>query len=189
MALIDTSDIRKGLKVKINNQPWAVVGFQFVKPGKGNAFTTTKLKNLISGNVIERTYKTGEKLEKVMLDEQPVQFLYADGDEYNFMNTETFDQFHVTADQLGDATKWLLENMEIVLQFFEGNPISVEMPTFVELEVAFTEPAVKGNTATGATKIAKMETGAELQVPLFINQGEKLRIDTRTGEYVERAKS
>lgn len=189
MALVDTSDVRKGLKIKLNGYPWTVVDFQFVKPGKGNAFTTVKIKNLVNGNVIERTYKTGEKLEKIRLDEQPVQFLYADGDEYNFMNTETYEQFPVTREQLGDAALWLLENMEIVLQFFEGNPISVEMPTFVELVVTYTEPAVKGNTATGATKIATMETGAELQVPLFINQGEKLRIDTRTGEYVERAKS
>ena len=188
MPMYETSDIRKGLKFKHDGAPWIVVDFQFVKPGKGNAFTTTKFKNMISGQVLERNYKSGEKLEPVVLDEQTVQFLYADGDDYHFMNTENYEQFHVVADQLGDATKWLLENMEIVLQFFEGRPISVELPTFVQLEVTYTEPAVKGNTATGATKTAQMQTGAEIQVPLFVESGEMLKIDTRTGEYVERVK-
>jgi len=186
MPMYETSDIRKGLKVKVNDQPWIVVDFQFVKPGKGNAFTTTRIKNMITGQVIERNYKTGEKLEPVTLDVQNVQFLYAEGDDFHFMNNETYDQFHVPREQLGDAAKWLLENMVLELQFYNGKPISVELPTFVELKITYTEPAVKGNTATGATKSATLETGAEVQVPLFINDSDVLRIDTRTGEYVER---
>ena len=186
MPMYETSDIRKGLKFKMNDQPWIVVDFQFVKPGKGNAFTTTRFKNLITGQVIERNFKTGEKLEPVTLDVQQVQFMYSDGEDFHFMNTDSFDQFSCTREQLGDAAQWLLENMKLELQFYNGKPISVELPTFVELRVTYTEPAVKGNTATGATKTAQLETGAEVQVPLFVNDGELLRIDTRTGEYVER---
>jgi elongation factor P len=184
--MYETSDVRKGLKVKINDQPCIVVDFQFVKPGKGNAFTTIRTKSLTTGQVLERNYKTGEKLEPVTLDVQNVSFMYADGDDFHFMNNETFDQFSCTREQLGDSAQWLLENMKLELQFYDGKPIAVELPTFVELRVTYTEPAVKGNTATGASKTAELETGAKVQVPLFVNDGELLRIDTRTGEYVER---
>lgn len=184
--MYETSDVRKGLKIKINDQPCIVIDFQFVKPGKGNAFTTIRTKSLTTGQVLERNYKTGEKLEPVTLDVQDVSFMYADGDDFHFMNNDTFDQFSCTREQLGDSAQWLLENMKLELQFYDGKPISVELPTFVELRVTYTEPAVKGNTATGATKTAQLETGAEVQVPLFVTDGELLRIDTRTGQYVER---
>jgi elongation factor P len=184
--MYETSDVRKGLKVKINDQPCIVVDFQFVKPGKGNAFTTIRTKSLTTGQVLERNYKTGEKLEPVTLDVQNVSFMYQDGDDFHFMNNETFDQFSCTREQLGDSAQWLLENMKLELQFYDGKPISVELPTFVELRVTYTEPAVKGNTATGASKTAELETGAKVQVPLFVTDGELLRIDTRTGQYVER---
>jgi elongation factor P len=186
--MYETSDIRRGLKIKMDEAPWIVVDFQFIKPGKGTAFTWVKLKNLITGSVLERNFRTGEKLEPVVFEIVTVQFMYADGDDFNFMNTKTYDQFSVQRDALGDAAQWLLENMEVTLQFYQGRPVTVELPTFVELKVTYTEPAVKGNTATGASKEAELETGAKVNVPLFITEGDLLRIDTRTGEYVERAK-
>ena len=186
--MYETSDIRKGLKIKMDDVPWVVVDFQFIKPGKGTAFTWVKLKNLITGSVLERNFQTGKKLEPVVFEITPVQFMYADGDDFNFMNTQTYDQFSVTREALGDAAQWLLENMNVTLQFYNGKPFTVELPTFVELAVTYTEPAVKGNTATGASKEAKFSTGAAVMVPLFICEGDVLRVDTRTGTYVERVK-
>jgi elongation factor P len=186
--MYDTSDIKNGLKIEYEGYPYSVVYFQFVKPGKGTAFTRTKLKNLLTGSVIERTFRTGEKLEPADVVENEMQYMYNDGEAYHFMNTETFEQIGIAAGVLGDDSRWLLDQMLVRVLFYKGNPVNIDLPTFVELEVTYTEPAVKGNTSQGAMKMATLQTGAEVQVPLFINTGEVLKIDTRTGEYVERVK-
>jgi elongation factor P len=187
--VIETSQIRKGLKVVLdNNEPFTVVDFQFVKPGKGNAFTRTRMKSLITGNVIERTYKTGEKLQGADLEDRRAQYLYKEGEDLVLMDTETYDQHHVPLDVAGDTVHFLKENTEVSLLLFDGRPISVELPNFVELLVTDAGAGAKGDRATAATKDATLETGYVIQVPLFINEGDLLRIDTRTGEYVERAK-
>jgi len=183
-----TTELRKGTKVEIDGEPYIVAESQFVKPGKGNAFTRCRLKSLVSGNVIDRTWKSGERIKKASLEEMQMQFLYADGDQYNFMNTSTYDQIAIPKDNLGDAHLYLLEQMEVSVLFHNGQPLSIELPNFVVLEITHADPGVKGNTATGATKPATLETGAVVQVPLFVEQGEKVKVDTRTGEYVERAK-
>jgi elongation factor P len=184
--MYETADIRKNLKIEIDGNPWMVVDFQFVKPGKGNAFTRTRIKNMITGNVIDRTYKTGEKLVPAHLEEHDMQFLYKEGDRYHFMNNQTYEQVELDDDHLGDAKNWLLENLSVQILFFKGQPIGVTPPNFVEMEVIESEPGVKGDTATGATKVAKLITGAEIQVPLFVKQGDWIQIDTRTGEYLRR---
>ncbi len=183
-----TTELRKGTKVEIDGEPYIVVESQFVKPGKGNAFTRCRLKSLVSGNVIDRTWKSGERIKKASLEEMQMQFLYADGDQYHFMNTATYDQVAIPKDNLGDAHLYLLEQMEVAVLFHNGQPLSVELPNFVVLEITHADPGVKGNTATGSTKPATLETGAVVQVPLFVEQGERVKVDTRTGEYVERAK-
>lgn len=186
--MYDTSDIRKGLKIEIDGDPYTVIDFQFVKPGKGNAFTRVKIKNLVSGSVLERTYRSGEKLQEAAMDERTMQFMYQDDDGYHFMDTQNYDQAAIQADVLGDDARFLLENLEVGVLFHNDKPVTVTLPNFVEIEVADTEPGVKGDTVTGARKAATMSTGAVINVPLFIERGEKLRIDTRTGEYVERVK-
>jgi len=186
--MYETSDIRKGLKVKINGDPWMVVSFQFVKPGKGNAFTRTRLKNLKTGNVIEKTYKTGEKLEEANFEERYTTFLYSDSDSYCFMDKIDFEQIMVPSEVVGDVSAFLTENMEVTVLFYEGAPMSLELPTFIKAEIVHSEPGIKGDTATGVTKPATLSTGAEVQVPLFINQGEWIKVDTRDGSYVERVK-
>lgn len=186
-TMYGTSDIRKNLKVKIDGEPYVVVDFQFVKPGKGQAFTRTRLKNMITGAVIDKTYRSGEKLEEAELEEHPLQFMYRD-DIFYFMNTKNYEQIELSEDQVGETANFLLENMEVTALFFEGKPISITLPTFVDIEVTEAEPGVKGDTASGATKNITLSTGAKVQVPLFINQGEWIRIDTRSGEYVERIK-
>jgi len=183
-----TTELRKGTKVEIDGEPYIVVESQFVKPGKGNAFTRCRLKSLVSGNVIDRTWKSGERIKKASLEDLQMQFLYADGDQYNFMNTSTYDQIAIAKENLGDAHLYLLEQMEVAVLFHNGQPLSIELPNFVVLKITHADPGVKGNTATGATKPATLETGAVVQVPLFVEQGEKVKVDTRTGEYVERAK-
>lgn len=183
-----TNDLRKGTKVEIDGEPYIVVESQFVKPGKGNAFTRCRMKSLESGSILERTYKSGERVKKADLEDLQMQFLYADGDQYHFMNTSTYDQVAIAKDNLGDAPNYLLEQMEVAVLFHNGQPLSVDLPNFVVLEITHADPGVKGNTATGATKPATLETGAEVQVPLFVEQGERVRVDTRTGDYVERAK-
>jgi elongation factor P len=173
--------------VKIDGEPWIVVDFQFVKPGKGVAFTRTRLKNMITGAVIDKTYRSGEKLEEAELSEHPLQFMYKD-DTYHFMNTETYEQIELGEDQVGEAKFFLTENMRITALLFEGRAVSITLPTFVDLEVTEADPGLKGDTASGGTKSVTLSTGAKVQVPLFINQGEWIRIDTRTGGYVERIK-
>jgi len=186
--MYQTSDIRKGLKVEIDGKPYTIVEFLFVKPGKGQAFTRTKLKNLINGNVLERTFKTGESLAQADIEEFQMQYLYTDGEAYHCMNMETYDQVAVQATTVGDAAKWLVEEMLVDVLFYKGNPVTVQLPNFVTLEITYCEPGMKGNTAQGATKPATLSTGAQVNVPLFVENGTWIKIDTRTGDYVERVK-
>ena len=186
--MYQTSDIRKNLKIEIDGNPFVVVDFQFVKPGKGNAFTRCRLTNMVTGAVIDRTYKTGEKLQPASLEEHTMQFLYSDGAHYHFMNTQNYEQVEIDADHVGDAANFLTENLNVSILYFKDKPIGINLPFTVELKIVETEPGVKGDTATGATKAATLQTGATVQVPLFIKEGEKIVVDTRTGEYLERAK-
>ena len=185
--MISSNDFRPGVTIEIDNQVWQVVDFQHVKPGKGAAFVRAKIKNLQTGAVIERTFNAGEKLPKAQVDRRPMQYLYADGDSFHFMDTETYDQVMLTKDQLTEALNFLKENMEITVLFFNGTIIGVELPNSVDLTVVETDPGIRGDTATGGTKPAKLETGYVVKVPMFINEGDVLRIDTRPGAYIERA--
>lgn len=184
--MISVNDFRTGLTIELEGQAYQVVEFQHVKPGKGAAFVRAKLKNVKTGSVVEKTFRAGEKVPKAHLDRREMQYLYNDGEGYVCMDNQTYDQISIPAEAIGDGVKWLLENMNIQVLFFQGNIIGVELPNFVELEVVETEPGIKGDTATGATKNATLETGAVVQVPLFVEKGDKVRIDTRTGEYLER---
>ncbi|MHC1746076.1 MAG: elongation factor P [Negativicutes bacterium] len=185
--MISSNDFRTGVTIEIDNDVWQVVDFQHVKPGKGAAFVRAKLKNARTGAVVERTFNAGEKMPKAHVDRREMQYLYASDDQYNFMDNETFEQIALTQTQLGDATKFLKENMSIGIMFFQGTIIGVDVPNSVELTVIETDPGIRGDTATGGTKPAKLETGHVVKVPLFINIGDVLRIDTRSGEYLERA--
>lgn len=185
--MISVNDFKTGVTIEMDGQAYVVVDFQHVKPGKGAAFVRAKLKNVKTGGVVEKTFRAGEKLPKAHLERREMQYLYNDGEGYVFMDNENYEQITISADAMGDGVKWLLENMNIHVLFFQGNIIGLDMPNFVELEVIDTEPGIKGDTATGATKSATLQTGARVQVPLFINTGDRLRIDTRTGLYMERA--
>ncbi|MCF8041497.1 MAG: elongation factor P [Desulfarculaceae bacterium] len=185
--MYSTAEFRRGLKIEIDGKPYTIVEFQHVKPGKGGAFVRTKLKNLETGQVLEQTFRSGAKVDIPDLEENNVQYLYQDGDSYVFMDNDTYDQLFIAEEYLGDAVNYLKANIEAKVLFFNGTPIGVDLPITVELEVTETEPGVKGDTATGASKNATLETGLVVQVPLFIEQGEMLKIDTRTGEYLERA--
>ena len=184
--MISTNDLRTGVTVEIDGAVWAVLEFQHVKPGKGAAFVRTKMKNVATGAVQERTFNAGEKLNKARVENKEMQFLYVSGEFYTFMDNSTFEQMDLVADQIGDGLKYLIENMNIQIQVFDGKVIGVEMPNFVELTITECEPGVKGDTATAGTKPATLETGAQVKVPFFINEGDKNRIDTRTGEYLSR---
>jgi elongation factor P len=186
--MYSTPDFRKGLKIELNGEPFAIVEFQHVKPGKGGAFVRTTLKSLVSGNVIDRTFRSGEKVDKPDLEEKEMQYLYESEGEFHFMDSETYEQSFLTADQLGDARNYLQENVTVTVLFHNGKPIGVEVPIFVELTVTAAEPGIKGDTAGGATKPATLETGMTVQVPLFVNEGDVLKIDTRTGKYIERVR-
>ena len=186
--MADTSDIRKGFKMLIDRTPFVVVDSQFVKPGKGQAFFRTKLRNMMTGAVLDRTFKSGEKLDKADTEEREMQFLYREGEQLVFMDNQTYDQMRLTEDMLGENVYYLLDNMNIDVMLFEGRPIGVTPPTFVELEVTETEPGFKGDTSSNTTKPATLETGLTVNVPLFVNAGDKLKIDTRTASYVERVK-
>ncbi len=185
--MISVNDFRTGLTVELDGMAWQVLEFQHVKPGKGAAFVRSKLKNVKMGTVVERTFRAGEKLPRARLDKKQMQYLYNSGEEYVFMDNQSFEQISLDTEQLGDGLKYLKENMNIHVVMYQGEIIGIEMPNFVELEVIETEPGIKGDTAAGATKNATLETGATVQVPLFINVGDVLRIDTRTGLYMERA--
>ena len=183
-----TSDFRKGLKIEIGGEPYTIVDFQHVKPGKGGAFVRTRLKSLTSGNVLDMTFRSGDKVDKPDLEEREMQFLYESNGEYHFMDTNNYEQLFLTGDQMGDSKDFLKENLVIKAVFHNKRPIGIETPMFVELKVAQTEPGMRGDTATGATKPATLESGAVIQVPLFVNEGDILRIDTRTREYITRVK-
>lgn len=185
--MISVNDFRTGTTIELDGAVWVVVEFLHVKPGKGAAFVRTKLKNIRTGAVQERTFRAGEKVPRAHIDRREMQYLYASGDQYTFMDTENYEQIALTRDQLGDGINFLLENMMVYVAFHEGKPIGVDLPNTVELTVVETDPGVKGDTATGGSKPAKLETGYVVQVPLFINMGDKLKIDTRTGEYISRA--
>ena len=184
--MISAGDFRNGVTLEIDGQVVQILEFQHVKPGKGAAFVRTKLKNVINGGVVERTFRPTEKFPQARIERVDMSYLYNDGELYNFMNTETYDQVALTKDQVGDSLKFVKENEVVKICSHNGNVFAIEPPLFVELEVVETEPGFAGNTAQGATKPATVETGAQVQVPLFVNQGDKLKIDTRTGEYLSR---
>ncbi|ADD02342.1 translation elongation factor P [Thermoanaerobacter mathranii subsp. mathranii str. A3] len=184
--MIAAGDFRKGVTIEVDGQVFTVVDFMHVKPGKGAAFVRTKLKNVMTGAVIEKTFSPTERFEEAIIERKEMQYLYNDGDLYYFMDTETYEQIPLNYDKVEDAIKFIKENMTVTVKFYKGEAFSVEPPTFVELEVVETEPGFRGDTATGGSKPATVETGAVIQVPLFINVGDKIRIDTRTGEYLER---
>lgn len=186
--MYSTADFKKGLKIEIDGTPYIIVDFLHVKPGKGGAFVRTKLKNLVTGKVLDQTFRSGEKVKRPDLVEREMQFLYREGDNFHLMDNQTYEQLALTAEQLGDAVLFLVENMNVNVLFFNQRPVAVDLPTFVELEVSQTEPGVKGDTASGGSKPATLESGAIIQVPLFINEGDRVKVDTRTGTYIERAK-
>ena len=186
--MFSTSEFRKGLKIEIEGEPYVIVDFQHVKPGKGGAFVRTRIKSLLSGNVLDMTFRSGDRVDKPDLEEREMQFLYESGGEYHFMDVHSYDQLFMTADQLGDSKDFLKENLVIKALFHNKRPIGVEVPMFVELKVVQAEPGIRGDTATGATKPATLESGAVIQVPLFVEEGDVLRIDTRTREYITRVK-
>ncbi len=183
-----TSDIRKGLKIELDGKPFIIIDFLHVKPGKGGAFVRTKLKNMETGQVLDKTFRSGERLTPADLTEREMQYLYQDQDGYHFMDNSTYEQIFLTEDQLGDAKNFLQDNLNIKVLFFNDKPIGIELPTTVNLRVERTDPGVKGDTASGGTKPATLETGLVVQVPLFINEGDILKIDTRSGQYIERVK-
>jgi len=189
LAMYDTSDIRKGLKVLMDGQPFTIVEFQFVKPGKGAAFTRTKFKNLLTGGVIEKNIRSGEKLEPANVEEKEMQYLYKEGDDFVFMDPQTYEQVAITSEIIGDDHDLLKDNINVSVLFFNERAVGVTLPNFVLLRVTSTEQGAVGNTAAGnVTKPAVLETGAVVAVPLFINEGDLLRIDTREKVYVERVK-
>ena len=185
--MISAGEFRNGVTMEYEGNIYQVIEFQHVKPGKGAAFVRTKLKNLVTGAVVEKTFRPTEKMPKAMIERKDMTYLYNDGDLYNFMDAETYDQIAIPASEVGDALKFVKENETVKVCSYNGKVFSVEAPLFVELEVTDTEPGFKGDTATGATKPATLETGAQINVPLFVNQGDRVKIDTRTGEYLSRA--
>lgn len=184
--MITSNDFKNGMTIELDGQLMTVVEFLHVKPGKGSAFVRTKLKNLRTGFTVEKTFKAGEKLTKAHIAKKSMQFLYANDGEYTFMDNESYDQINVMEDLVGDAKKWMTDGMDLHIMFHETTPLGVEVPNFVELKVIQTEPGFKGDTATGGTKPATLETGAVIQVPLFVEMDEVLQIDTRTGQYLRR---
>ena len=185
--MVSAGDFKNGITIEYEDGVWQIIEFQHVKPGKGAAFVRTKLKNIISGGVVETSFRPTDRFENAIIDRKDMQYLYNDGDFYYFMDNETFEQVALTKEQIGDTLKFVKENEICKLCSYKGSVFSVEPPLFVELEITDTEPGFKGNTATGATKPAIVETGAQIAVPLFVNQGDRVRIDTRTGEYMQRA--
>jgi elongation factor P len=184
--MIATGDLRKGIAIEFDGNLYRIEDFQHVKMGRGSAYVKLKLRNVRKGDITERTFQAGERFQRATLDKSEVQFLYRDEDTFHFMNTATYDQFAIDLARLGNAVHFLKENAMVVLLTYGDEPISVEMPPSVEMEVTYTEPGIKGDTATGGTKPATIETGYTVQVPLFVNTGDHIRVDTRTGDYVER---
>lgn len=184
--MVSAGDFRNGITVEMEGNVYQIIEFQHVKPGKGAAFVRTKLKNIINGGVVEKSFRPTEKFPQARIDRKDMQYLYSDGDLFNFMDTETYDQIALNADTVGDALKFVKENEMVKICSYNGNVFAIEPPLFVELEITDTEPGFKGDTATGATKPAIVETGAKVMVPLFVENGEVIKIDTRTGEYLSR---
>jgi elongation factor P len=185
--MIVAGDFRNGVTFELDGQIFQIVEFQHVKPGKGAAFVRTKMKNIITGATVERTFNPSDKMPKAHIERKDMQYLYSDGDLYHFMDVETFEQMPISKDNVEEFLKFVKENMVVKVLSHKGKVFGIEPPTFVELEIIETEPGYKGDTATGATKPATVETGAVIKVPLFVSQGDKIKIDTRTGEYMERA--
>jgi elongation factor P len=185
-----TNDLKNGLVLKLDSgQLWTVVEFQHVKPGKGPAFVRTKLKHVLSGKVVDKTFNAGVKVETANVDKRGMQFSYKDGSDFVFMDTETYDQIIVSPEVVGDSANYLLEGFEAVVAMYEGAPLYIELPASVELVIEYTEPGMQGDRSTGGTKPARLETGYEIGVPLFITTGEKVKVDTRTGDYLGRVNS
>jgi elongation factor P len=182
---VSTAEFKRGLRIVFDGHPYLIVEFQHVKPGKGGAFVRTKLKHMRHGSVIDNTFRSGEKVELVDFEERVMQFLYRD-DRYHFMDSETYDQVALSPEDVGDARDYLKENTEVEVLYIDGAPVTVELPNFVELTIAQSDPGVRGDTAQGGTKPARLETGAVIQVPLFLNEGDVVKVDTRTGEYLGR---
>ncbi len=181
-----TNDLKNGLVLNLDGQLWSVVEFQHVKPGKGGAFVRTKLKNVLSGKVVDKTFNAGTKVDTATVDKRDMQYLYKDGTDYVFMDSNTYDQLHVSPATVGDAANFLLENQQVIVAVHEGTPLYVELPTSVVLEITYTEPGLQGDRSTGGTKPATVETGYEIQVPLFLETGTRVKVDTRSGDYLGR---
>jgi len=186
--LISANELRTGVTFEIDGQAFSVIQFTHIKPGKGSPFVRVKMKNLMTGNVVEQTFRPDEKVKSAYLEHKKMQYLYDTDGIYTFMDSETYEQIGLTKDDLGDAVNYLIENIVVDVVYFLEKPVSVELPTFIEATITHTEPGIKGDTATGANKTAEIETGFSLIVPLFVNEGDKVRIDTRSGEYLERVK-
>jgi len=184
--MISTNDFHTGVTVEIDGQPWVVVDFQHVKPGKGSAFVRAKIKNVITGAVLERTFNAGEKLPRALIERKEAQYLYSVGDDFTFMDVQTYEQITVNRSDIGNGAQYLKENMSVFILSYDNRVIGVEVPNFVDLQVVETDPGFRGDTATGGSKPAKLETGAIVKVPLFINVGDVIKVDTRTGTYIER---
>ena len=184
--MASTNDLKNGIVLNLDGQLWSVVEFQHVKPGKGGAFVRTKLKNVLSGKVVDKTFNAGVKVEVANVDRREMQYLYRDGESFVFMDTTSYDQIPVTEVVVGTATDYLLENQNATIAMHEGNPLYVELPASVELEITFTEPGLQGDRSSGGTKPATLETGAQIQVPLFVDTGTRVKVDTRDGSYLGR---
>lgn len=190
MAQMSTGDIRGGVKVEVDGQPYTIVSNEFVKPGKGQSFNRIRMKHLISGRVVEKTFKSGEKLDIADVSESQMRMLYKEADGAIFMDDKTYDQIKIPFEAMGDNTQWLLDDMLFAIVFYKGVPVTVEPPTFMEMVITETNPGDRGNTASGRVlKPAVLQSGAQIQVPIFVEQGEKIKVDTRTGEYVSRVNS
>jgi elongation factor P len=184
--MLSTTDFRRGLKIEMDGIPYEIVEFLHVKPGKGGAFIRTKLKNMINGRVVENTFRSGEKMVKPDLETREMQYLYREGDEFVFMDMESYEQLHVGKDQLGEKSGYLKDGMELSMLMYKAQPLDIDLPASVVLEVTDTEPGVKGDTVSGATKPAVLESGITVNVPLFVNTGDRIKVDTRSGDYIGR---
>ncbi len=184
--MISTGELRKGVAIELDGELWQILDYHHIKMGRGSAQVRMKLRNIKRGQTVERTFQAGEKWPRAFLDRRPVQFLYRDGNDFHFMDTESYDQFTLSAEQLDDAVNYLKDGMTFELLTYEGQPVDVELPISVDLRVEQTDPGFKGDTATGGSKPATLETGLTIQVPLFVNQGDRIRVDTRDGSYIER---
>ena len=186
MATVSTNDLKNGMVLDLDGQLWTVTWFQHHKPGKGNTVVRSKLKHVLTGKVIDRTFNSDTKVESASVDRREMQYLYNDGEAYVFMDTDTYEQLNLSAEVVGDAKNYLLENQVATVALHQGNPLFIDMPTSVELEITYTEPGLQGDRSTGGTKPATVETGLQIQVPLFISNGEKVKVDTRDGSYLGR---